>query len=159
MPKVVPPVLLSAEHEVAAFDCNAPSLNAWLQKKALINQTAGTSRCFVLCEGKKVIGYYSLSLGAIGHASASKCLAVVLLNRFAIDEKYHNTGLGSALLRDALIRVVSAARAIEVFAIVLPTLSESAKRFYLSRGFVQSPLDPMMLMMTVETARLILTVS
>jgi len=35
-------------------------------------------------------------------------------------------------------------------------LSDQAKQFYLSRGFVESPLQPMTLFMTIETIRLIL---
>jgi hypothetical protein len=44
-----------------------------------------------------------------------------------------------------------------VFAIMVHALSEQAKRFYLSRGFVESPLQPMTLMMTLATVRAILT--
>jgi hypothetical protein len=43
-----------------------------------------------------------------------------------------------------------------VFAILLHALSERAKRFYLSRGFVESPLQPMTLLMTLRTVRAIL---
>ena len=161
---LLPPVSLSVDHELDHFDCSVPSLNHWLQRKALKNQGTGASRCFVLCAGRQVIGYYSLSSGAISRQSAPKSmqrnmpesLPIVLLGRLAIDQKYHNTGLGSALLRDAVIRVVSASMTIGVFAILLHALSEQAKRFYLSRGFVESPLEPMTLMMTLETARLIL---
>jgi len=43
-----------------------------------------------------------------------------------------------------------------VFAILVHALSEQAKQFYLSRGFVESPLQPMTLIMTLETVRSIL---
>ena len=36
-------------------------------------------------------------------------------------------------------------------------VSEPAKQFYLSRGFVPSPLQPMTLMMTLDTVRSIIT--
>lgn len=113
------------------------------------------------------MGYYSLSAGAISHESAPKAmrrnmpnpLPVLLLGRLAIDRTYHNKGLGSALLRDAMIRAITVAGDVGVFAILVHALSEQAKRYYLSRGFVESPLQPMTLMMTLETLRLILAES
>ena len=83
-------------------------------------------------------------------------LPVLLLGRLAIDERYHNRGLGQALLRDAMLRSVAVAADAGVFAILLHAISEPAKQFYLSRGFVESPLDSMTLMMTLETVRRIM---
>ena len=153
------PELLSPEHSVENFDSGEPSLNEWLRKKALKNQVRGASRTFVLCESNQVIGYYCLSAGAIAHKEAPKKhtrnmpdpLPVLVLGRLAIDKKYHNSGLGSSLLRDAMLRAVNVAKDTGVFAILVHALSESAKRFYLSRGFIESPLQPMTLMMTMKT--------
>lgn len=158
------PVPILMEHEFDDFNSGEPSLDEWLKKRALKNQVSGASRCFVLCNGKKVIGYYSLSAGAINHEFAPKAmqrnmpnpLPILLLGRLAIDSNYHNKGLGSALLRDAMIRSVSVASDTGVFAILVHALSEQAKRFYLSRGFVESPLQPMTLLMTLQTVRLVL---
>lgn len=143
------------------------SLDDWLKKRAIKNQESSASRCFVLCEGKKVIGYYNLSAGAIHRGNAPKAmqrnmpdsLPVLLLGRLAIHKNYHNKGLGSALLRDAMLRAVKIAHDAGVFAILVHALSDEAKKFYLSRGFVESPLQPMTLMMTLETVRLILSES
>lgn len=160
-----PPTPISSDHELACFDSSEPTLDEWLKTRALKNQASGASRCFVLCNNQKVIGYYTLSAGAISHEVAPKSmrrnmpnpLPVLLLGRLAIDKKYHNKGLGSALLRDAMIRVISVASDAGIFAILVHSLSEQAKRFYLSRGFIESPLQPMTLMMTLETVRSILT--
>lgn len=159
------PTPISDEHELDDFESSEPSLDEWLKKRALKNQALGASRCFVICKDKKVIGYYTLSAGAISHETAPKAmrrnmpnpLPILLLGRLAIDKSYHNKGLGSALLRDMLIRSVSVASDAGIFAILVHALSEQAKRFYLSRGFVESPLQPMTLMMTLETVRSILT--
>lgn len=158
------PAPISDEHEVNDFDCNEPSLDEWLKRRAIKNQISGASRCFVISNHNKVIGYYTLSAGAISHELAPKSmkrnmpdpLPVLLLGRLAIDKNYHNQGLGSALLRDALLRSVNVATDTGVVAILIHVLSEQAKQFYLSRGFVQSPLQPMTLMMTLETVRSIL---
>ena len=159
--RLSPPVPITATHELADFESGELSLDEWLRKRALKNHSVGASRCFVLCEGAVVIGYYSLSAGAIGHESAPKAmrrnmpdaLPVLLLGRMAVDRRYHNQGLGQALLRDAMIRAVSVARDAGVFAILVHALSDQARQFYLSRGFVESPLQPMTLLMTLETVR------
>ena len=79
-------------------------------------------------------------------------LPVLLLGRLAIDRRYHNRGIGSSLLRDAMLRAVNVASAAGVFAIMVHALTEPAKQFYRSRGFVESPLQPMTLMMTIENS-------
>ena len=163
-PSLSPPVPISADHALDDFECGVASLNDWLKKRALRNHASGASRCFVVCEGANVVGYYSLSAGAIGHEAAPKAmrrnmpdpLPVLLLGRLAIDRRHHNQGLGGALLRDAMIRAVSIAGNAGVSAILLHAISEPAKRFYLSRGFRESPLQPMTLLMTLETVRLVL---
>lgn len=83
-------------------------------------------------------------------------LPVLLLGRLAIDQRYHNQGLGSALLRDAMIRAVNVSGDAGIFALMVHASSEQARRFYLSRGFVESPLKPMTLIMTLATVRSIL---
>ena len=159
-----PPAPIAPGHLVGDFDSGEASLDDWLKKRALKNHASGASRCFVLCTGATVVGYYCLSAGAISQEAAPKALRrnmpdplpVLLLGRLAIDRRYHNQGLGSALLRDAMVRAVSVAGDAGVFAVLVHALSEQAKRFYLSRGFVESPLQPMTLIMTLETARSIL---
>ncbi|MFU8797345.1 MAG: GNAT family N-acetyltransferase [Gammaproteobacteria bacterium] len=161
---LIAPHPISVAHDLIDFDSGEPSLDEWLKNRALKNHAAGASRCFVLCNDKKVIGYYSLSAGVISHESVLKKirrnmpdpLPVLLLGRLAIDKAYHNKGLGSALLRDAMIRAVSVAGDAGVFALLVHALSEQAKRYYLSRGFIASPLQPMTLMMTLGTVRSIL---
>lgn len=165
MSALVAPSSIAPSHELANFDSGESVLDAWLKKRALKNQAVGASRCFVLCEGLTVIGFYSLSGGAISHEAAPKAmrrnmpdpLPVLLLGRLAVDKRFHNRGLGRGLLRDAMLRAVSVAGDTGVFALLIHALSEQARQFYLSRGFVQSPLGPMTLLMTLETVRSVLT--
>jgi len=164
-PAVTPPVPITGDHYLADFDSGEASLDEWLKKRAIKNSAAGASRCFVLCSSQTVIGYYSLSAGAISHEAAPKAmrrnmpdpLPALLLGRLAVDRRYHNQGLGSGLLRDALLRSLNIARDAGVFAILVHALHDQAKQFYLSRGFVESPLQPMTLIMTLATVQTILT--
>ena len=66
------PVLLSSQHNLENFDCGEDSLNNWLKRKALKNQSSGASRTFTICNDNDVIGYYCLSAGAIAHENTPK---------------------------------------------------------------------------------------
>jgi GNAT superfamily N-acetyltransferase len=162
--EIAPPAPISRDHRLAEFDCGEPALDEWLKRRALKNQASGASRCFVICEGADVIGYYSLSAGAIDHAASPKALRrnmpdplpILLLGRLAVDRRRHNQGLGRALLRDAMLRAANVAGNAGVAAILVHALSDAGKQFYLSSGFVESPLQPMTLLMTLETVRVVL---
>lgn len=161
---LTPPAPITDKLELSNFDSGEFSLNEWLKKRAFKNHSTGASRCFVLCAGTDVIGYYSLSAGAINHEVAPKAmrrnmpdpLPVLLLGRLAVDKRYHNQGIGQALLRDAMLRAVNVSGDAGVFALLVHALSDQAKQFYLSRGFVESPLQPMTLIITLETVHSIL---
>jgi len=158
------PSPITADKKLINFDSGEASLDEWLKKRALKNHVLGASRCFVVCSGLDVIGYYSLSAGAISHETALKSmrrnmpdpLPILLLGRLAVDNRYHNKGIGQALLRDALIRAVNVSVDAGVFAILVHALTDQAKLFYLSCGFIESPIQPMTLMMTIATVRSIL---
>jgi predicted N-acetyltransferase YhbS len=78
---------------------------------------------------------------------------VILLGRLAVDHAWQGKGLGSDLLRDAVLRVLAAGEAIGVRAILVHAISPEAKAFYEKHGFRPSPVDPMTLMVTVAEAR------
>lgn len=65
---------IASVHELADFNCGEFSLDEWLKKRAIKNQVSGASRCFLVCTGSTVIGYYSLSAGAIVRESTPKAM-------------------------------------------------------------------------------------
>lgn len=158
---VAAPEPLLATHQVAQFDCGEPSLNSWLIRQALRNEASGASRTFVACIQRTVVGYYCLAAGAVVRAEAPKPMQrnmpdpipVMVLGRLAVDLSYQGQGLGAALLRDAILRVLQVSETVGVRAILVHALSASAKRFYLSYGFLDSPIDPMTLCLALDTAR------
>lgn len=158
------PQPLAEHHVLAAFDCGQPSLDDWLKRRAAGNQSSGASRTYVVCAGDAVIGYYCLAVGALGHPDAPGALRrnrpdpipVMVLGRLAIHKDHHQAGLGTALLRDALSRTLLAAEIAGVAALLVHALSEDAKRFYRSRGFIESPIRPMTMCLVLESARKVL---
>ena len=160
------PEKLSAGHDLSGFDSGEPVLDDWLRRRAEQNEASGASRTYVVCIGKRVVGYYTLAVGAITHAEAPGRIRrnmpdpvpVMVLGRLAIDGAFHGRGLGTGLLRDAILRTRQAAEIAGIRAILVHAMSETAKRFYEKWGFVASPIDPLTVMITVAEAAKILAV-
>jgi GNAT superfamily N-acetyltransferase len=158
------PERLTAQHEVADFDSGVAVLDDWLKRRALKNEESGASRTYVVCSGKKVIGYYSLSAGSILQSEAPgrvrrnmpDPIPVILLGRLAVDQSLQGKGFGKGLLRDAVLRTISAGEITGVRAILVHAISEDAKHFYKSCGFQESSVDPMILVTTISDAKLAL---
>jgi predicted N-acetyltransferase YhbS len=72
-----------------------------------------------------------------------------VLARLAVDRDWQGHGMGRALFRDAARRVVQAADAIGIRGIVVHSISDEAKDFYVQLGFDPSPREPMTLMVTL----------
>lgn len=158
---VTAPARVTASHTIAPFDCGAPSLNEWLTRHALKNEASGASRTYVVCADSRVIGYYCLATGAIARGEAPKPMQrnmpdpipVMVMGRLAVDQAFQGQGIGKALLRDAILRVLRAAEIAGIKAILVHAISEEAKQFYLAQYFQESPIEPMTLYLELETAR------
>ena len=155
------PEPLADPHDLAPFDCGIAVLDDWLKRRARANHASGASRCYVACTDDRVVGYYALAAGSVRVEAAPgrfrrnmpDPVPVIVLGRLAIDGVWKGRGLGRALVRDAGLRVVQAADLIGVGGMLLQALSEEARAFYLAMGFGPSPLDPMVLMVTVDDLR------
>ena len=156
------PEPLGAQHDTTSFSCGTESLDDWLKRRALKNQGQGASRTYVLTHGThggamRVVAYYALASGAVRVSEATgrfrrnmpDPIPVVILGRLAIDSAFQGQGLGRALVRDAGLRVVQSAQAIGIRGMLVQALSDEARAFYEKLGFEPSPLDPMMLMITL----------
>lgn len=148
-------------HDVSVFDCGNPTLNDWLRRRALRNERNRASRTFVVCDRDTVIAYYSLAVGAVARAEASgktrrnmpDPIPVMVLGRLAVDSRQQGKHIGSGMLRDAILRTLLVAEHAGIRALLVHALSEDAKRFYLHRGFHESPVNDMTLMITLDEAR------
>ena len=150
------PAPLGPEHDCVAFDCGEPLLNDWLKKRALANQRTGASRTFVVADPSgRVVGYYALAAGAVDHAEATGAvrrnmpdpIPVMVLARLAVDRSLQGNKLGASLLKDAVLRCLAVAENAGVRAILVHALNDSARKFYITYGFAESPADPMVLML------------
>lgn len=153
------PQPLLASHIIGDFDCGEASLNDWLKRRALVNQTSGASRTFVVADqDNRVCGYYALAAGAVAHQLAAGSvkrnmpdpIPVLVLARLAVDLRAQGIKLGAGLLRDAVNRAGSVAQNAGVRALVVHALHEQAKAFYEYYGFGVSPIHPLTLMLRLN---------
>jgi GNAT superfamily N-acetyltransferase len=154
---------ISELHDVSRFDCGGhESLNDWLRRFALGNQKNESARTYVVHRNGMVAGYYSISAGSVrveeAPARISKGLArhpipVILLARLAVDSAEKGTGLGKALLKDALLRIAQAADIVGARAVLVHAIDEAAKNFYLHFGFEPSPIHELQLMLLMKDLR------
>jgi GNAT superfamily N-acetyltransferase len=148
---------LTSEHVVSDFDCGVAELDDWLKRRAHQNEATRASRTFVITAGGRVVGYYALATGAVSHARATghirrnmpEPIPVMVLARLAVHRENQGTGLGVALLKDALLRTLQASEIAGIRAVLLHAFSDASKRFYLHHGFVESPIDPMTMMISL----------
>ncbi|MBZ5607211.1 MAG: GNAT family N-acetyltransferase [Acidobacteriia bacterium] len=156
-----PPEPLGDDHQIEGFASGEAVLDDWLTRRARANQASGASRTYVLCEGKRVVGYYSLASGAIAQATVPgkfrrnmpDPIPVVVLARLAVDRSLQGRGLGRAMFRDAARRVAQAADTIGIRGMVVHAISEDARRFYIALGFDPCPAESMTLVVTLKDIR------
>ena len=152
-PPLRAPEPLHEAHRTDTFQCGAPSLDVWLQRRAWTNQQSGASRTFVVCRGEQVNGFYALAAGSVDHhqvpgrvrRNMPDPIPVAVLARLAVATAEQGSGLGRALVRDALFRVHAAADEIGIAAVLVHALDDRAKHFYLTCGFTESPVAPLIL--------------
>jgi predicted N-acetyltransferase YhbS len=136
--------LLDDRHAVERFDCGHPDLDRWLRHSARVAAATGTAATYVLCRGRRVVGYYALAMSSVTHDRAPSRLRrgmpdpvpVVLLGRLALCRSEQGTGLGGHLLVHALRHCVRGGREFGARAVVVDAVDSDAAAFYRHFGFI-----------------------
>ena len=154
---------LTTSHDVSQFDCERnPELNDWLKRFALVNQASDSAQTYVVHRAMRVIGYYSLTAGSVRHDEAPARMAkglakhpigVIILARLAVDKPDQRKGIGKALLKDALFRIMAAADTVGARAVLVHAIDDQAAKFYKDCDFEPSPIDPLVLMLLMKDLR------
>ncbi|MCJ7590522.1 MAG: GNAT family N-acetyltransferase, partial [Woeseiaceae bacterium] len=105
----------------------------------------------------EVAGYYSVSAGSVSRKEATRKIGanapdpvpMALLGRLAVHKDMHKQGIGSALMRDAILRVAQAAELLGIKGIMVHAIDADAARFYAERGFRPSKIDERHLMISM----------
>jgi GNAT superfamily N-acetyltransferase len=158
------PRLLTGSDNLSSFASTNREMNNWLHKQALVNQNSGAAKTYIIAttEGQ-IVGYYSIAAGAVARQSAIWSLRhnppdpipVGVIGRLAVDKEWSGRGVGAGLLKDAVLRIAGAAQIIGIRAIIVHSLPE-ALAFYTRFGFVESKLEPLLLMYPLEKVSVLL---
>jgi predicted N-acetyltransferase YhbS len=142
------PRALSPDDRYQDFDCGEPTLNEWLQRRAVKNEATGASRTFVSIDGTgTVAGYYCLSASSLSLEDAPGRLKrnmpapipVILIGRLAVDHRFAGHGLGASLLQDAVLKGLEASRIVGARAFIVDALKDSVESFDAKFGFERMP--------------------
>jgi GNAT superfamily N-acetyltransferase len=124
----------------------------------------GSARTFVVADQKqgRVVGYHALAAASLTHGGATARAAkgmprhpipAVLLARLAVDGTVQGRGVGAWLLRDAMLRTLSAADSVGIRVLLVHAIDDGARAFYEHHGFEPSPTDPLNLQMLTKDIR------
>jgi predicted N-acetyltransferase YhbS len=153
---------LTRHHRLEGFDCGDDALNRFLIKHALQSQQSDASAVYLAITEKQVVGYYALAASSIEHKDAPervvKGLArhpvpAMLLARLAVSVSWQGAGIGSGLLKDAMLRTMRIADVTGVRVLLTHAKNDTARAFYERFGFIQSPTDPYHMLLLVKDIR------
>lgn len=155
---------LDKSFDRSSFDCGEGQLNNFLKAKARQNQSLNFNKTFVAIQtgdkAKRVLGFYSLSMGEIELTSLPENLSkklpkhpvpVARMGRLAVDNSTKGQGLGKFLLVDAMKRVQSASELVGVYALLVDAKDNNAKSFYKKYGFIELADEPMALFLPLTS--------
>lgn len=134
--------LLTGQHDRTNFECGEPSLNDWLGRMALQQQTKNYARTRVVVASSaptKILAYYTLLAREIDPSQVPSSrklpqrLTCVLLGRLAVDQR--GRGLGRLMVLDAIARTRATIEEAAGIGLVVDALHDRAAAFYRGLGF------------------------
>ena len=156
---------LTRHHDRATFDCGVPALNEYLRRYARQNHESGGAKTFVAVAPAAptiVLGYYTISPGAIAYAKAPATITrklgryevpVFRLGRLAVSCAVQGRGLGGDLLLAAGERALAVAQEVGGVALAIDAKDERAAAWYERFGALRLIDDPLKLVLPLDTIR------
>lgn len=154
---------ISKLHDRKNFDCGSAELNEYLRRYARQNHESGGAKTFVAVaptDPARILGYYSISPGAIEFAKVPAALTrrlgryevpVFRLARLAVGLSAQGGGLGAALLLTAGARALSVAVEVGGVALAIDAKNERAATWYERFGATRLLDDPTKLILPLKT--------
>lgn len=153
---------LAASHERRGFVCGEDALDRYFHTQITQDSQRRVAHGFIAVETASglVAGFYTIAAASIPTPDLPPeetrrlprypTLPAVRIGRLAVDQRFHNRGLGAALLADATLRVLQAPPA--VFALLVDAKTDQAAAFYHHHGFRPLMSQPKMLFLPLATA-------
>src|SRR5687767_10363871 len=160
------PEALAPQHDVSRFSNGVhPSLDQWLRERARASEGL-SARTYVVCtagEPASVVGYCSISAAveqrnALPSAKLRRGMPeqvpLLLIGRLAVEAAWRGRGVGSAIVRDALVRCHAASQVAGVRGVIAHAIDEAAVGFYERHGFIRCPLGERVMLIDRKSTRL-----
>lgn len=146
-PALGPVELLDPDrHDTARFSSDVEVLDHWLRRVAPVAAAAGTAATWVLCRGRRVVGFYALAMGSIERirvpSRPGRGQPDPTRSQCSSSLAWRSTGRSKAPVSVAifssmpLIRSVAGARHYGARALVVDAIDDRAAEFYGHHGFL-----------------------
>lgn len=154
---------ISRHHDRKGFDCGSPELNEYPDRYARQNHESGGAKTFVAVaptEPTRVLGYYSISPGAIEFARVPSQLTkklgryevpVFRLGRLAVSLSMQGRGLGSDLFLAAGARALAVGAQVGGVALAIDAKDKRAAAWHERFGALSLLDDPLKLVLPLST--------
>ena len=76
-------------------------------------------------------------------------IPVAVLGRLAVHSDWGGRGIGGGRLKNAALRTMRLSEEMGIRALLCHAISQDARNFYLHHGFIESPIDPMTVMLNI----------
>ena len=138
------PVQLPPGDSIEGFRCGSELVDRWAKEYAPSARKHGTAVVYVsYCDGRPA-GFYTLSTHSVLRAdisggwfarNAPQQIPAILLGMLGVDEDFQGTGLGAALLRDAILNAIKVANLAGARALLVDPVDNRVRGFYEHFGF------------------------
>jgi len=153
---------LDAGRERRGFACGVEALDRYFRERVTQDIRRRVASCLVaLDEDDRIAGFYTLAATSVLLADLPEAIAkklpryptvpAIRMGRLAVDRSARGTGLGAALLADAMSR--SIVSEVAGFALVVDAKDDAAEEFYRHHGFIRLGREPRTLFLPLATAR------
>lgn len=154
---------ISRAYDREAFDCGDRNLNLFLRHHARNSHERGGAKTFLAvndAEGKKILGFYSVSPASVAfdrtpnlvrHRLARHEVPVFRLARLAVDSSVQGCGLGGQLLLAAGRRCLLVASQVGGVALLIDAKNEQIAQWYAAYGAVPLLDQPLSLLLPLKS--------
>ncbi len=139
-----PTPLDPALHKRDQFDSGEPILDEWLRRYAGQNRRRDTAATWVIADTDDlIVAYASVAMTGIDRSAAPPDLVkgapnplpALLLGRLAVDKRYANLGIGTALTAHVLATAVELNEKAACRAVVVTAINQNARTWWQRLGF------------------------
>jgi GNAT superfamily N-acetyltransferase len=154
---------IGRQHDRGGFDCGSADLNLYIARYARQNHDSGGAKTFVaasVAQPARILGYYTISPGAIAYANVPASLTrrlgryevpVFRLGRLAVSLDMQGRRIGAALLFAAGRRALAVATEVGGVALAIDAKDERAAVWYERFGALRLLDDRLRLVLPLAT--------